>query len=118
MKKVLLMLNADAPPFADFARMLQSLAQTCGQFSVETSHDRNRFADLSGCDAVVLYISGGEITPDQERGLTGFVRRGAAEAETVQWSGVSGRVRHRMSAQSGHLRATASGHAAGGVSDA
>jgi len=56
--------------------MLQGLAEKCSQFTVEVSCDRNRWVNLEGFDAVALYLLGGEITPEQEQGLTGFVRRG------------------------------------------
>ncbi|MFC1717731.1 Gfo/Idh/MocA family oxidoreductase, partial [Candidatus Poribacteria bacterium] len=35
-----------------------------------------RLVDLSAFDSVVLYILGGELTPEQERGLTSFVKNG------------------------------------------
>jgi len=76
MKNVLLMLNGSFPPYDDFGKMFQPLAEDSGQFSVEISYDRNRFCDLNGFDSVVLYIIGGEFTPEQEQSLMNFVRAG------------------------------------------
>jgi len=56
--------------------MLKSLASKSGQFEIEVTQDRNRLADLSSYDAVALYIVAGSFTPEQEKGLTGFVRGG------------------------------------------
>jgi len=76
MKKILLLINAQSPPYSSFAVMLKQVADISGQFQVEISTDRQRLADLSGLDAVALYILGGEFTPDQEMGLINFVKNG------------------------------------------
>ncbi|MCZ6680583.1 MAG: ThuA domain-containing protein [Candidatus Poribacteria bacterium] len=76
MKKVLLIVNGEQPPYGTFAAMFQPLAEDSGQFEVEVSHDRDRLVDASAFDAVALYIGGGTITPEQERGLTAFVNGG------------------------------------------
>ena len=76
MKKVLLIINGPHPPFSEFADMFKPLVESAGQFEVEISDDRNRLTDPSAFDAVALYIGGGEITPEVERGLTGYVRGG------------------------------------------
>jgi predicted dehydrogenase len=76
MKNVLLVVNSGTPPYSSFAEMFRPLMEATGQFTVESTQDRNRLRDLSGFDAVALYIGGGEITPEQERGITGFVRGG------------------------------------------
>ena len=76
MKKVLLLINGPGAPYSTFANMLKSLGKSSGQFQVEVSDDRNRLADPSAFDTVALYILGGELTPEQERGLTGFVKGG------------------------------------------
>ena len=76
MKKILLVINGPHPPFSDFADMFKPLVEASGQFEVEVSDDRNRLTDPSAFDAVALYIGGGEITPEVENGLTGYVRGG------------------------------------------
>ncbi len=76
MKKILLLINAQSPPYSDFANMLNSVTKASGQFDVETTTDRNKLTDLSAYDCVVLYILGGSFTPEQERGLTSFVNGG------------------------------------------
>jgi scyllo-inositol 2-dehydrogenase (NADP+) len=76
MKKVLLLINAQSPPYSSFARMLTKVADTSGQFTVEISTDRQSLVDLSGFDVVALYILAGNFTPEQEKGLTTFVDNG------------------------------------------
>jgi len=76
MKKVLLLTNGPQAPDGKFAEMFKSITEASGQFEVEVSHDRNRLANPSMFDAVALYIGGGSITPEQEEGLTAFVRNG------------------------------------------
>jgi scyllo-inositol 2-dehydrogenase (NADP+) len=76
MKKVLLLTNGEMPPYGAFGVMFKEKMEVSGQFSVEVSHDRERLRDPGGFDAVALYILGGELTPEQERGITGFVRSG------------------------------------------
>jgi len=76
MKKILLLINGQGAPFSTFANMLKPLAEGSGQFEVEVTDDRERLTNLSGFDAVALYIVGGTFTPEQENGLTGFVRNG------------------------------------------
>ena len=63
MKKILLLINAQSPPYSSFAVMLKQVADISGQFQVEISTDRQSLTDLSGFDAVALYILGGEFTP-------------------------------------------------------
>jgi scyllo-inositol 2-dehydrogenase (NADP+) len=75
-KKVLLLTNGDHPPYGAFAEMFRARIEGTGQFEVELTHDRDRLRDPGGVDAVALYIIGGELTPEQERGITGFVRGG------------------------------------------
>src|SRR5262249_35818656 len=76
MKKVLLLTNDEMAPYGAFGNMFKERIEATGQFSVEVSHDRDRLRDPGGFDAVALYILGGELTPDQETGLAGFVRSG------------------------------------------
>jgi predicted dehydrogenase/type 1 glutamine amidotransferase len=75
-KKVLLLTNGEMPPYGAFAQMFQERMAASGQFGVEVTHGRERLRDLGAFDAVALYILGGELTPEQERGLTSFVRGG------------------------------------------
>ncbi len=76
MKKILLLINAQSPPYSDFANMLKSIAEASGQFSIDITTDRKKLTDLSAYDGVALYILGGSFTPEQEHGLTSFVNGG------------------------------------------
>ncbi|MBI2502601.1 MAG: ThuA domain-containing protein [Candidatus Latescibacteria bacterium] len=76
MKKVLLLINPSGGVFADFAAMFTRIVEASGQFQLQVSHDRARLENLSEFDAVALYIGGGELSPVQEQGITGFVRKG------------------------------------------
>lgn len=76
MKRILLLINDAQAPYSDFAAMFESILQASGQFSVDVSSDRSRLCDLSDFDAVALYIIGGELTSEQERGITDFARNG------------------------------------------
>lgn len=76
MKKILLLINAQSPPYSDFANMLKSITEASGQFNVDVTVERSKLTDLSAYDGVVLYILGGNFTQEQERGLTSFVNGG------------------------------------------
>ena len=76
MKNVLLLVNHSAPPYGDFSGMFQSITKTSGQFTVEVTSDRNSLCNLDAYDAVALYILGGEMTPEQEHGITSFACNG------------------------------------------
>ncbi|HGJ64253.1 TPA: hypothetical protein ENS27_02560 [bacterium] len=76
MKKVLLLINAQSPPYSSFASMLKQVADNSGQFDITVSTDRQSLVDLSGYDSVALYILGGEFTSDQIKGLIKFVENG------------------------------------------
>ncbi|MGQ9609898.1 MAG: ThuA domain-containing protein [bacterium] len=76
MKKILLLINAQSPPYSDFANMFKSITETSGQFNVDVTVERSKLTDLSAYDGVVLYILGGNFTQEQERGLTSFVNGG------------------------------------------
>lgn len=93
MKRILLLINNSAPPYGDFADMFSGLLSASGQFDLEVTDDRNSLCDLTRFDAVALYILGGELTGDQEKGITGFVRAGGgllgvhgANAKLAQFS--------------------------------
>jgi predicted dehydrogenase/type 1 glutamine amidotransferase len=76
MKQILLLINNGTPPYGTFAEMFKAQMEASGQFAVTVSEDRDSLRDPGGFDAVALYILGGELTPEQERGITGFVRGG------------------------------------------
>lgn len=76
MKKILLLINAQSPPYSDFANMLKSITEASGQFNVDVTVERSKLTDLSAYDGVVLYILGGNFTQKQELGLTSFVNGG------------------------------------------
>lgn len=76
MKRILLLINEHNPPFSQFSEMFHRILKTTTQFSLEVTDDRNALCDPSGFDAVVLYISSGELSKDQEKGITGYVRNG------------------------------------------
>ncbi len=75
-KRILLLINGHAPPFSQFAAMFSGIVQGASQFTLEVADDRNVLCDPSDYDAVALYISSGELTRDQELGITGYVRNG------------------------------------------
>ena len=76
MKRILLLINQPAPPYSDFSTMFSGLLARSGQFELEVTHDRDNLRNLSGFDALALYIGGGTLSADQEKGITGFVRGG------------------------------------------
>jgi predicted dehydrogenase/type 1 glutamine amidotransferase len=76
MKKILLLINGQSPPYSSFAVMFKQVAETSGQFTVEVTQDRQCLVDPSGFDAVALYILGGSFTPEQEKGLKSYVNGG------------------------------------------
>lgn len=76
MKNVLLLINPAGGVFEDFAAIFTRLVEASGQFRLQVSSDRARLENLSGFDAVALYIAAGELSRAQEQGLTGFVRQG------------------------------------------
>ena len=76
MKKVLLVVNNQQPPYSDFTQMFAKITLGSGQFELDVSENRDSFTKLDGFDAVALYIGGGELTSDQEEGLANFVRNG------------------------------------------
>ena len=76
MKKVLMVVNNQQPPYSDFTQMFSQIVLASEQFELEISEDRNSFTKLEKFDAVALYIGGGELTSDQEEGLANFVRNG------------------------------------------
>ena len=76
MKKVLLVVNNQQPPYSDFTQMFAQITLDSGQFELDVSENRDSFTKLDRFDAVALYIGGGELTSDQEEGLANFVRNG------------------------------------------
>lgn len=76
MKRILLLINAHSPPFSQFAAMFERLVNGASQFTLDVTDDRNALCDPSEYDAVALYIASGELTRDQEKGITGYVRNG------------------------------------------
>ena len=76
MKRILLLINQPAPPYSDFSEMFSRLLANAKQFDLEVTDDRDCLCNLSGFDALALYIGGGTLTADQEKGITGFVRQG------------------------------------------
>ena len=56
--------------------MFDQILRKTTEFSLEVTDDRNALCDLSKYDAVVLYISSGNLSPEQEQGITGYVRNG------------------------------------------
>lgn len=76
MKKVLLVTNSSTSVYGAFAEMFKPLMEGTGQFAVDVTHDRESFCNLNSYDALALYIGNGEITPQQEKGITDYVRGG------------------------------------------
>ncbi|MDP6701972.1 MAG: ThuA domain-containing protein, partial [Candidatus Latescibacteria bacterium] len=76
MTKVLMIIGGRAHPFARCAALFKSALEATGQFAVAVTEDRGALADPSAYDAVVLYTVGGQMSREQERGLTDWVRSG------------------------------------------
>ena len=76
MKQILLLINKHSPPFSQFSTMFDQILRKTTEFSLEVTDDRNALCDPSKYDAVVLYISSGNLSPEQEQGITGYVRNG------------------------------------------
>ena len=74
MQKILMIIGGTAHPFARCAALFKTALEATGQFAVKVTEDRGELPDPSAYDAVVLYTVGGEMSREQERGLTGWVR--------------------------------------------
>jgi len=75
-KNILLLINNYESPFSDFAVMFENILKETSQFSLDVTNDRNKLCDLSKYDAVALYISSGDLSLEQEEGITSYVRKG------------------------------------------
>ena len=76
MKRILLLINEHRPPFSQFAAMFEGIVNGASQFTLDVTDDRNALCDPSDYDAVALYIASGELSREQEQGITGYVRNG------------------------------------------
>ena len=76
MKRILLLINHHRPPFSQFAAMFERVVNGASHFKLEVTDDRDALCDLSDYDAVSLYIAAGELSREQEQGITGYVRNG------------------------------------------
>ena len=77
MKKALMALGGKYHPFESCGDILKRCLESADQFCIEATSDLNRFLDLSGFDAVIIYTSTrDDLTPEQERGLLDFVKAG------------------------------------------
>ena len=76
MQKILMIIGGTAHPFARCAALFKTALEATGQFAGKVTEDRGELADPSAYDAAVLYTVGGEMSREQERGLTGWVRGG------------------------------------------
>lgn len=76
MKRILLLINHHRPPFSQFAAMFERVVNGASHFKLEVTDDRDALCDLSDYDAVALYIAAGELSREQEQGITGYVRNG------------------------------------------
>ena len=76
MKRILLLINEHRPPFSQFAAMFEGVVNGASQFTLDVTDDRNALRDPSDYDAVALYIAAGELSREQEQGITGYVRNG------------------------------------------
>jgi len=75
-KKVLLMLGGAWHPFQSCGRILSEYLSNTAGYDVVSTEDREQFTKLDGFDAVVIYTQGGKLTPAQEKGLLGWVKKG------------------------------------------
>ena len=76
MQKILMVIGGTAHPFESCAEIFKTAMEATGQFAVEVTEDRSALADPSAYDAVAMYTVCGEMTREQEQGLTGWVRGG------------------------------------------
>ena len=90
-KKILMLVGGKWHPWESCAAMLKETVQATGRYSVVVTEDRDalKAASLRKYSAVVVYTQGGKLTPDQEKGLTGFVEKGGAlvglHSATAAW---------------------------------
>jgi predicted dehydrogenase/type 1 glutamine amidotransferase len=90
-KKILMLIGGKWHPWESCAAILKETVQSTGRYSVVVTEDRDalKAASLRKYAAVVVYTQGGKLTPDQEKGLTGFVEKGGAfvglHSATAAW---------------------------------
>ena len=76
MKKALVMLGGKYHPFESCGKILEEFLKRRGMCEPTLTTDREAFRHLDGYDLVIGYTQGGELTPEQEKGLCGFVENG------------------------------------------
>lgn len=76
--KVLLLVGGGSHDFKNLPPVIASVLEKTGEFAVTITEDRNELTapKIGKYDEVLIYAQGGELTPDQEKGLTEFVAGG------------------------------------------
>lgn len=91
MKKILVLTGGMYHPFEACGHILKQSLEETGRYSVACSTDRDALTagNLRGVDGVLVYTQGGELTAEQEAGLTGFVAAGGGfvglHGATASW---------------------------------
>ena len=76
-KNVLLLIGGSWHPFEACAGIAREILQASERYRLTVTDDRDVLArPLEKYDAVMIYICGGKVTPEQEAGLLRYVRQG------------------------------------------
>lgn len=76
--KVLFQVGGPVHDSPELYAMLKRVLEDTGRYVVTVSEDRDYFtpARIAQFDVVLIYTTGGDLTPEQEKGLVGFVTNG------------------------------------------
>ncbi len=76
--RVLFEVGTSVHDSTELPALMKKLLEDTGRFEVTISQDRELFTAprIKGFDLVLIYTTGGSLTPDQESGLVGFVENG------------------------------------------
>ena len=82
--KVLFLVGGAFHDYKSLPPILADKLKATGDFQVTITEDRNELtaSKINKYDVALFYTQGGEMTPDQERGLTEFVKKGKG------WAGI------------------------------
>ncbi|NOZ64366.1 MAG: ThuA domain-containing protein, partial [Caldiserica bacterium] len=75
-QKVLFITGGGFHPFDACAKILKDFLESYCVYEIVVTSKRDSLKNLEGYTAVIVYTQGGELNPEQERGLCEFVRRG------------------------------------------
>ncbi|MBN2308342.1 MAG: ThuA domain-containing protein, partial [Candidatus Hydrogenedentes bacterium] len=79
-KKVLMIIGGEWHPWESCADIFKEFVEATGRYRVDVTRDQNalKAGSIGKYKAVVVYAQGGELTPQQQAGLLGFVKKGGA----------------------------------------